>query len=116
MGDLIARERILHESDERTSEIHFGDPITNICAGDGNPRRHSYFVGRNDKSRKNKYGFVTTDRLVKCTDRKGKFWSTDIKVIHPGHLDEDQCRELFDPVWEAEYGAPTAPKSNTQSD
>lgn len=104
MADIAARKRILDESIERVKVLQFGDPITNVCAG--SEGRHSYFAERVTRSRKNRFGLVHKERFVRCTDKKGSFWLTDIKVIYPGHLDEDQCNSLFDPIWQAEH-APT---------
>lgn len=82
---------IRSESLKRVKAIDFGSPVTNICAGEKNPSRHAYFV-RSGK------GYVT------CTDKKGRFWDTDIDVIHPGHLPYDQCEMLFAPVWNLKFG------------
>lgn len=92
MGDPEAMECIWKESKARVKTIGFGDPITNICAGENNPHRHSYFV-RYDKH-----------FHVECTDKKGFFWNTSIEVIHPGHMDYEQAKVLFDPVWQARFG------------
>ena len=96
-------------------ELSFGDPVTNICAGDINPRRHSYFVEHVKKSCKTVGGFPYTEHLAKCTDRKGKFWQTEIDVIYPGHLDYEECQRLFAPVWEAQYGDFTKREANTSA-
>lgn len=84
---------ILSESKKRMRGIKFGDPVTNICASDSNPRRLSYFIRRTGKKR----------QYAQCTDKKGKFWETGIDVIYPGHIDLEKCKELFAPVWKAEY-------------
>jgi hypothetical protein len=70
--------------------MKFGEPITNICAGFDNPRRHSYFV--------------SSKKYIKCTDKKGKFWETDKKVIVSGHISYEECEELYAPIWEEEFG------------
>lgn len=98
------KAEITKESERRIGGIQFGDPITNICAGEGNPHRHSYFVARDDKSYKSSFGIRHTDRLVKCTNRKGKFWLTGIDVIYPGHLTAADAAELYAPVWQAQFG------------
>ena len=72
-------------------EVKFGDPITNVCAGDTNPHRHSYFVRRKKNT-------------IECTDKKGRFWETYSEVIFPGHLDYAKCQELFEPMWQMKYG------------
>lgn len=95
---------IREESIARMKALAFGDPVTNICAGDRNPQLHSYFVGCVVDSRKNRYGLVHKSHWAKCTDKKGKFWKTCIDVIHPGHLDAETRERLFAPVWQANYG------------
>ncbi len=79
------------ESKKRIKLMQFGDPVTNICAGDKNPMLHCYFVGRKGCN-------------ARCTDKKGSFWDIDMNVIYPGHLNENKRDELFDPVWQAEFG------------
>lgn len=69
----------------------FGDPVTNVCAGEQNPLRHAYFVRR-----KGQY--------IELTDRKGKFWDMDPEVIFPGHLDSDECARRWAPIWEKRFG------------
>lgn len=90
MNKLRARLDIKAEAKKRMKSMVFGDRVTNICAGDRNPMLHCYFV----KNRKD---------TAQCTDKKGHFWDIDIKVIYPGHLDEDVRRELFEPVWQSEH-------------
>ena len=104
MGDLAARKAIKDEALKRMGSIQFGSYVTNVCAGEGNPTRHGYFVEHVRKSRKTVGGLPYTEHWAKCTDRKGKFWNTDIKVIYRGHLDMDECKTLFQPVWESEFG------------
>ncbi len=104
MANITDKLAILNASKERVRSIQFGEPVTNVCAGEGNPHKHSYFVGYVVKSHKNRFGLTHSDHLARCTDRKGKFWNTDIEVIYSGHLDSDKCTELFEPIWEAQYG------------
>jgi hypothetical protein len=101
---MSAKLKILQESIERVKAIDFGEPITNVCAGESNPHRHSFFVKFKIKRRTNGFGVVHKQHLVRCTDKKGKFWDTYIDVIYPGHLPYDECLKLFEPVWQAEYG------------
>lgn len=70
----------------------FGDPVTNVCAGLINPWRHAYFVRRKGDN-------------VEITDRKGSFGSFDCNVIYPGHLSPADSAELFEPYWQAQFGA-----------
>lgn len=93
MGYISKRKEIRDATRERMKSIQFGDPVTNICAGDSNPIRLSYFVRYNIPS-----------HTVECTDKKDNFYKMDADVIYPGHLPYAECRELFQPVWEAEYG------------
>ena len=81
------------KSKERIKALSFGDPVTNICAGENNPHRHSYFVAFKIKSHRNKYDIIHNEYLAKCTDRKGNFWHTNIDVIISDHLDYDKCEE-----------------------
>lgn len=101
---MSSRLEIHNESMKRVSAIKFGEEITNICAGESNPQLHSYFVEIKIKSHKNKSSITHRQYFAKCTDRKGKFWLTNIKVIYPGNLSREKCKELFAPVWESEYG------------
>lgn len=102
--NLQARLEIKNQAKERVKTMTFGEPVTNVCAGEGNPRRHSYFVEYVVGGYTNKAGIRHNDYLAKCTDRKGKFWKTDIEVIYAGHLDSEKCKELFEPVWKAYHG------------
>lgn len=86
------RSEIRQEGRTRARAYKFGDPITNVCAGHPS-RRHSYFVEA--KSRGDE---------VRSTDKAGEFWTTDSKVIFAGHLSDDECKVLFDPIWKAEFG------------
>ncbi len=91
MSNIQGRLGLSKESKKRIKLMQFGDPVTNICAGDRNPMLHCYFVqGRNDN--------------VRCTDKKGSFWDICIDVIYPGHLNKNKRDELFDPVWQVEFG------------
>jgi hypothetical protein len=91
MGDMYARKAIHDAAIKRVNKIEFGDPITNICAGENNPIRLGYFVKSNRRN-------------VTSTDKKGRFSDIGIEVIYPGHLDMDECKRLFHAVWESEYG------------
>ena len=108
MGDMKARLEILEGAKERMRAMNFGDPVTNVCAGEGNPRRCGYFVEFCVKSRRNKFGVVHREYHARCTDKKGKFWNAGIETLYGGHLDADRSKELFDPIWEAQYGSNTA--------
>ena len=77
----------------RVRDMCFGDPVTNICAGDKNPTRLGYFVEYKQRS-----------NLARCTDKKGKFWEIGIGVVYPGHLEISACKDLYAPVWEMQYG------------
>jgi hypothetical protein len=92
MSDIESRIRIKKESRKRINKIKFGDEVTNICAGENNPMKHCYFVRKIRKG------------VVQCTDKNGAFWDIGVDVIYQGHLSVDKCKELFDPVWEEEYG------------
>lgn len=85
-------------------EFKFGDPITNVCAGPDNPRRHAFFVEMKYHLHKNKYGVTHTTRWARCTNGAGEFWNTDPKVIFPGHLSYEESERLYKPIWEAEHG------------
>ena len=99
------RLELFNESIARVKKLQFGDPITNICAGDNNPRRHAYFVELHVSERKNKYCIVHKEYSVKCTDSKGKFWRTNPVVIYPGHISYKQARELYSVVRAVEDGS-----------
>lgn len=88
---LEERLCIKKQSTRRAQAMKFAEPITNICASkDG---AHWLFVKYNKGS-----------HTVWCTDGHGKFHETAADVIHPGHLNPDECSKLFKPVWEATYG------------
>lgn len=99
------------ESIARIKKLKFGDVVTNICAGEKNPYRHCQFVKYKVTSRKNSYGIVHKSRYATCTTGNGKFGDFEIDVIYPGTLDEDECKRLWEPVWEAKYGR-KIPKEN----
>ena len=69
----------------------FGDPVTNICAGDGNPMRHAYFVKR-------------SGGLIEVTDKKGYFSKIGKEVIYPGHISLEEAQRLFAPIWQKKFG------------
>jgi hypothetical protein len=75
----------------RVKTLAFGDPVTNVCAGEGNPMIHCYFV-------------QLKGQFACCTDRKGHFWDIGIEVVYPGHLPKDERERLFSPVWESKFG------------
>ena len=104
MSDLLAQQRILNESKARVKALKFGEPVTNICAGEKNPHRHCLFVQYVVKSRKNRWYVTHREYWAKCTDGKGEFWNTDIEVIYPGHLSVEESDKLFEPVWQAKFG------------
>ncbi len=91
MSDLLAQRAIKVEARKRVAALIFGEPVTNICAGSGNPMRHCWFV-------QSKGDFAC------CTDRKGKFFDIGIEVVYPGHLTADEREKLFAPVWTARFG------------
>ncbi len=97
------RLRIMEESKRRIAAMEFGQPVTNVCAGDGNPHWHAYFVAGKTNARKNRFGVVHRDYLVRCTDKKGKFWDTGIEVVYPGHLSREECERIFAPIHAAYF-------------
>lgn len=101
----MSKLEILEKAITRAKQLRFGDPITNVCASEDNPRRHAYFVEFEFKSIRNKYGVTHVGHLVKCTDRKGRFWRTDPTVIYPDHLDYEQAKKLSAAIFAAEYGS-----------
>lgn len=103
MDKLQARLDHLKDSKQRINALEFGDPVTNVCAGDGNPHRHAYFVEKKYQTRDNRWGVRHTDYYAKCTDRKGNFWNAGIEVLFPGHLDKNECSELWKPIHEMNY-------------
>ena len=97
------RLEVKNAAKERMKSLSFGDPVTNVCAGESNPHRIGYFVEYVVKTRRNTFGIAHSDNIAKCTDKKGNFWFADIEVIFKGHLDYDKCKELFAPIWSAHY-------------
>jgi hypothetical protein len=95
---------LLELSKVRVGNMNYGDLVTNVCAGEQNPRRHSFFCSFVKRTRTNKYDREHSEYFAKCTDRKGSFWQADINVIYAGHLQQSECEALFAPVWEAKYG------------
>lgn len=87
---------------ERIKTMKFGDEITNVCAGEENPRRHAYFCKKVTKT-KSMRGVPHTEFFIECTDKKGNFWKTDFEVIFAGHLDSETCKTLWEPIWAAHY-------------
>jgi hypothetical protein len=69
----------------------FGDPVTNICAGENNSTKRGYFVRRGRD-------------YIECTDKKGKFWNVDPETVFLGHLTEEECKTLWEPIWEKRFG------------
>jgi hypothetical protein len=102
MSDPEARARIKLESLERVRKLAFGDPVTNVCAGEGNPLRHAYFVR-------------VLAATVEVTDKAGTFAKFGCEVIHPGHLAASEADKLFEPFWQAQYGSPTTVNPEHQS-
>lgn len=93
MGNLAARAAIKADSKKRVKKLYFGNKITNICAGDKNPMRLGFFVR-----------YKSHNHLAEITDGCGKFGDYDADVIYPGHIEPDECKKLFEPVWEARFG------------
>jgi hypothetical protein len=88
------RMTIRRDAVERMKTLSFGDPVSNVCAGEGNPMVHCYFVRIKGK-------------FACCTDRHGHFWDIGIEVVYPGHLNKADRARLFAPFWEAQFGKPT---------
>ena len=86
----------------RISELRKGDEVTNVCAGENNPTRHAKFVSHVTKRRKNKYDVEHTEHFAKLTG-DGRTWQVGIDVVFKGRLNNEQCQELFHPIWEAYY-------------
>jgi len=97
------KKKIFDDAIERMKQLSLGDKVTNICAGDCNPHRLSYFVELKVRHTKSLYDIIHTERTARCTDKRGEFWETGIEVVYPGWLDRDKCEELFQPIWEANY-------------
>lgn len=103
MDKMETRLDIFNKAKKRMKELSFGDPVTNVCAGDKNPQRHSYFAKLNIQSHTNKFGITHKQYLANCTDRKGKFWNTDIEVIFPGHLEYEESMKIYEPIHAAHF-------------
>jgi hypothetical protein len=101
---MNAKLDILNEAKERMAKLSFGDPVTNVCAGELNPRRHAYFCEFVTKSRTNKWGIEHREYHARCTDKKGAFWNAGIETLFPGTLDQKTCDDLFKPIWQAHHG------------
>ena len=104
MSRLDDRMKIKADAIERMRALSFGDPVTNVCAGEGNPTRLGYFVEYQRKNKQTAGGLPYAEHWAKCTDKKGRFWNVDIKVVFAGHLAMDECQKLFAPIWESEHG------------
>ena len=104
IGELSARDKPVTEHDllllsiERIKGLNFGDPVTNICAGENNPMRLGRFVEYKIKSRKNRAGIVHREHLARITYGNGKFANIGPIVIYPGHLSYKECEDMFDPI------------------
>lgn len=85
----------------RVTALSFGDPVTNICAGEDNPLRHAYFV-------------KTKGVFVQVTDKKGRFAYFGREVIYPGHIPKDEAKRLFEPIWQARFGRYSVSASGNQ--
>lgn len=85
---------IKEQSKQRMKRLKFGDPVTNICAGENNPLRLCLFVR-----------YKARGHTAECTDGRGRFVDFDADVILAGHLKMDEAISLFEPVWEARYGS-----------
>lgn len=92
MGNLNKRAKIKAESKERMARLTFGGPVTNICAGEKNPMRLCLFVR-----------YKARQHVAECTDGKGRFADFDADVIVAGHLPAWEAKELYRPVWEANF-------------
>lgn len=91
MGSFEDRINIKRESCKRMRNFRFGEPVTNACAGEGNPLRHAFFVK------------LKVDN-VQVTDKKDRFANIGCEVIYPGHLESDEAKRLFEPYWQAQFG------------
>lgn len=56
--------------------FNFGDMVTNLCAGDGNPTRTGIFVRRGFNS-----GRLNHGPWIECTNGQGKFWKTTERFL-----------------------------------
>jgi hypothetical protein len=91
MSDFEARVRLKKEGRARMNAFTFGEPVTNVCAGEANPFRHAYFV-------------KTKGDNAQLTDRRGRFGNFGCEVIYAGHLPVDEAKRLFEPFWQAQFG------------
>lgn len=91
MPDFAALARIRSESLKRTATISFGEPVTNVCAGEGNKWRHAFFVR-------------CKGDVVELTDKQGGFADFGAEVIYSGHLTREESAKLFEPFWQAQFG------------
>lgn len=89
---------------KRVSGIKFGETVTNVCAGESNPRRVGLFVKKVIKTNKNRFGVTSIDLVVRVTDGKGKFWDVGSEVIFPGEIPYEECVRIFSPIWDAMHG------------
>ena len=97
---LAEQIAIADEAKNRARLFAFGDPVTNVCAGENNPQKRGFFVELVKRT-----GQVNKGLWVRCTDKKGNFWVTGAEVIYPGFLDYEECKRLFQPVWDSQYKA-----------
>ncbi len=102
MKKLEQRVAILEESKDRMKALTKGAHVSNICAGDLG--RHLIFIDYVIKSKKNRYGITQKAHLAKCRTSSGETRVFDINIIHSGKLSGEKCSELFEPVWQAQYG------------
>jgi hypothetical protein len=96
MADFEARVRLKNEARKRARAFVFGEPVTNVCAGEGNTLRHAFFV-----KKKGDY--------VEVTDKQGKFCNFGVEVMFAGHLPIEEAEKLFRPFHEAQYGPSPEP-------
>jgi hypothetical protein len=101
------KSEMMEQAKKRVNKLEFGDPVTNVCAGHPE-RKHAYFCQLVTKSRTNRAGVTHRQYYAKCTNRKGAFFDVGIEVIFAGHLPDDECKELFAPIWGAMYGGANA--------
>lgn len=100
---MTERIRIREESMKRIGSLAKGDRVTNVCAGERG--RYGTFWRIHTVSRKNKYGIVHTSVHARVRlDHDGKLHDICPDVIYPGRLASEECKRLFEPVWEAQFG------------
>jgi hypothetical protein len=95
---MKTKAEITQEALSRIEKLEKGQPVTNICAGESNPTRLSFFQGLIVKTRKNKFGMPITERWARCSNKKGSSWNTGVEMIYPGHIDYSECQKLFKPI------------------